>query len=191
MKVLFLLVGKVLSDALSLVPAFTTEDIAGGETSLVYIYYSRPNLRCPACESFNQSISALQSHIPVKKINFFEQPRLASRFYTFLFPSFVVRDGGRSYHLPVDTFERLEEIIKRREWGMFKPRRAWMDVDSRLMGVYSIANDAFFRVMQRSYVIFDPVPGWAINLGFSAIIVYVVYSICTVFTVPGEKKKKE
>ncbi|ADM11442.1 uncharacterized protein Eint_041550 [Encephalitozoon intestinalis ATCC 50506] len=191
MNIVFLLLGKVISDAFSQLPVLRKEDISLDDAFLVYIYYSRPNVHCPACESFNQSISDLQKYIPVKKINFFEDPKIASRFYTFLFPSFVVRDKGRSYHLDVDSFEELEEIIRDRKWTQFKPIRLWMDVDSYFINMYSLANCIFFKAMQRLYVVFDTVPEWAINFGFSAIIGYMVYSICLVFMVPPSDKKKE
>ncbi|CAD25343.1 hypothetical protein [Encephalitozoon cuniculi GB-M1] len=191
MRIIFLLIGKVVSDAFSLLPVLSKEDMEGSGTFLVYIYYSRPNLHCAACESFNRNISMVQKYIPVKKINFFEDPRVASRFYTFLFPSFVVRDGGRSYHLPVDSFEQLEEIIRNRRWAMFKPMARWMDVNSHFASAYSIANCIFFRAMQKSYVVFDAIPAWVVNFGFSAIIAYMLYSICTIFLMPVEKKKKK
>ncbi|AFN82921.1 hypothetical protein EROM_041570 [Encephalitozoon romaleae SJ-2008] len=191
MRIFFLLLGKVMSDAFSLLPVFTKEDVPLDSTFLVYIYYSRPNVHCPACESFNRNISKLQKYIPVKKINFFEDPKVASCFYSFIFPSFVIRDKGRSYHLDVDDFEELEEIVRNKRWTQFKPVRRWMDLDSYFINLYSTANCAFFKVMQKSYVVLDVIPGWIINLGFSAIIAYMVYSICTIFMTPVEKKKKE
>ncbi|KAG5859971.1 hypothetical protein KMI_04g07820 [Encephalitozoon hellem] len=191
MKIFFLLLGSVMSDAFSLLPVFTKEDMALKDTFLVYLYYSRPNVYCPACETFNRNISALQKYIPVKKINFFEDPEVASCFYSFLFPSFIVRDKGRSYHLHVDSFEELEELIKHGKWTQFEPVRRWMDLDSYFIKVYSTANYVFFKAMQKSYVILDAIPVWVINFVFSAIIAYMIYSICAIFMSPVEDKKRE
>ncbi|KHN70005.1 hypothetical protein M896_042050 [Ordospora colligata OC4] len=186
-----LLLGSVLSSIFLSVPDLQRSDLASKEIFLAYIYYSRPNMSCAACEMFNKNISELQRYIPVKKINFFEEPRLGSSFYTFLFPSFVVRDEGRSYHLPVDDYADLEAIVREKRWREFKVTRRWMDVDSYFIKVYSVANHVFFALMQRSYKVIDVIPGWIVSLGFSGAIAYMLYCICIIFVVPGEKEKRE
>lgn len=160
-------------------------------TELVYIYYARPNLVCSACERFNESMLDLQQHMPVLRINFFEDPRLASRFYTLLFPSFVVRHMGRSYHLPVDSFRELEAVVREERWKSYQPTRWYAETDSYITEIYAFTNFLFFRFMQKSYFVVDRIPGWAVTLFFSLVIVYMAHSVYTIFRLPVEKEKQE
>lgn len=188
---LLTLLQVVLSGSFLSLPTLGKEDLTNKGTELVYIYYSRPDIRCPACEEFNLKIPKLQNHIPIRRINFFEDPKLASRFYTLLFPSFVIRSSGRSYFLPVNSFEELEDVIVNEKWRSYKPTRWYLEVDSYLTEIYAMTNFLFFKGMQKSYVVIDMVPSWVVTLLFSTIIVYMVHSIYIVFTLPVKKEKEE
>lgn len=191
MKYVVLVMQAVVCNAFLSLPVLKRADLLERRTELIYIYYTRPNLSCSACEDFNQNICTLQRYVPVRRVNFFEDPMLGSRFYTFLFPSFVMRHEGRSYLLPVDSFEELEDVVRDEKWRGYRPARRYLEVDSYLTEIYAVSNFLFFTCMQKSYVVVDMVPSWVVTLVFSSVIIYMAHSIYTIFTLPVEKEKKE
>jgi hypothetical protein len=160
-------------------------------TELIYIYYERPNLQCPACEDFNKRVSSLSKYMPVKRTNFFQNPYLASHFFPGLFPAFVVRHERRSIHLNVDTYEELVRLLETEAWRGLEPTRWYLETSSVLTKTYALSNYVFFAFIKKSYFVIDNTPNWLITLVISCILVYMAHSIYTIFTLPVQDSRKK
>ncbi|KAM0688251.1 hypothetical protein COBT_000499, partial [Conglomerata obtusa] len=91
-------------------------DLTSNDTLLIFIYYERPGVTCPMCKIIHNQFLEIEN-ITKRKINFYNNPRLASRFLTIFFPALIILDHGRAHHL--DIFlekEQLSSLIEKREW---------------------------------------------------------------------------
>lgn len=177
-------------DFLSL-ETFTLDSLSNKESEFIYVYYLRPGMSCQACEYFNEEISTLSEHITVKKLNFFEDPFTASHFYPFLFPSFYIRENGRTRVINTDSIEALKEIITSGSWRSLKPIPYYKEANTKLTRAYALINHGFFILIQKSYFIVDLIPNWLMTFFFSVIIVYMARSIYIIFSLDIKKAKKK
>jgi hypothetical protein len=189
--VLLVLLGMLTCLALEELQELSFENLDASPTELIYIYYTRPNIQCPACEEFNSKVSSLSEYVPVKRINFFEHPYLASHFFPVLFPAFVLRHQKRSFHLEADTYSELAEILQSGAWRKLEPMRWYLETDSFLTKLYALSNYVFFGLMRRTYFIIDTTPNWLVMLVISCILVYMARSIYIIFTLPIQDPRKE
>lgn len=158
-------------------------------TFLVFLFYERKGVSCPACAHFMPALSKL--YIPVKYLNFAENISLGSRFLQYKFPSFIIRAGGRSYVLQPTDADDLIHIINSKLWLKLQPVSKSIDVNSYFTKAFSSINPLIFKTIRNFYIIADNIPEKLVFIIVICVITYLLYSIFEIFMEPDLKLKTD
>ncbi|EJW01782.1 hypothetical protein EDEG_00373 [Edhazardia aedis USNM 41457] len=178
---------------LDYIKKLTKEDLNENKELLIFIYYENSKFTCPYCEFYSYVVSLLYEKYKdknfIRKINFFENPRLGSRFLLMSFPYLVFYKHGRVHLL---HNEKMLGDIENFDLNLMYPCkncRNWKyNPNSTIIKIYSVSSGVFFGGLYTFYKIFDLIPVWVWSL---FICLVIAFAIKIVFHAIFKKKVKE
>jgi len=169
----------ILSISFDNLSTVTKSDFYDPSTFMIYVYYNRPDQDCPLCKKFNEKISELP--IPIKKINFFTEPFLASHLYIFEFPTFIIRHKLKSYVIRATTVDELFNVVENNKWVNLKPFYALFNPTTYFTKIYAYFYFLFYYFIEYLSDYIEKVPSCVVNGILTFIICYLVISIVNIF----------
>lgn len=185
-----LMLSAILSLSFGDLERLTFEDLKRKDTFLIYAYYDKPGHECPACLDFNEKMASIES-LPIKRINFYTSPYLGSHLLEFIFPSFIIREKGKSYVLSVSSFGELLNLLDSGDWRKSQARRWYLDVDSPIIKAFAVPCFLFFFTMDKWASVVDNTPPFVITCIVCFVIAYLIVSIIGIFREDLEKIKRD
>ncbi|KAF9764227.1 hypothetical protein NGRA_0728 [Nosema granulosis] len=168
----------------------TFEDFKRRDTFLIYAYYDKPGQECQACLNFNEKMATITS-LPIKAVNFYSKTYLGAHLLEFIFPSFIIREDGKSYVLNISSFPELLRLLDSGDWRNSQPVKWYLDVESPLTKVIAVFSFIFFYTMDRWAFVIDNTPPFVITSVICFVIAYLIVSIIGIFKEDIPKVKKD
>ncbi|KAF7684553.1 hypothetical protein TCON_0256 [Astathelohania contejeani] len=151
---------------------FTSQDLSDPSTFLIYIYYESPTMKCQSCTYFMSQLGLI-TEMPIKTINYFTDPKLASRFLVLRFPCFVVQHEGKHYSLPQTNIDELKRCLNSKSWY-----KTQIPTNMLIIRIYSNLMYISFISFQWVNAILKYIPNVVLSIGIGIIGTYIILSMC-------------
>ncbi|KAM0677374.1 hypothetical protein BDAP_002057 [Binucleata daphniae] len=138
-------------------------DIKSSETLLIFIYYERPGLSCPLCNILSEHFDKI-TNIEKRKINFYDNPFLASKFLTIFFPALFVLDHKRAHYLDYLILDDVQKIINEKSWSHKECNKWRNNPNSVFVLFYSYLTFLTFCFMKTCFKYGTKIPTWIISI---------------------------
>lgn len=179
------------------------EDLKVEDLLVIYIYYDRNNFNCANCRYFRTFLEHFK--VNLRFINFGSDVFLASKFNSYVFPSFIIRYKGKSYKMQnIKTGEELLDVVNSLqentsenirnivEKGYAVPFKTYMEVGTFTNSLICNINVFIFKTVDFFYFLMRFMPEWVFHLIIFLIIIYLIYSILrSILDIQNIKKKNE
>lgn len=168
----------------------TYADLSSTQPLLIFIYYERPGLVCPLCSIVYDHLLQI-SNIEKRKINFYDDPFLASKFLTVFFPSLIILDHQKTHHLDVFMeIEQLQELIDKKTWS-HENCNSWRNNPSGKLALpYSYMTYGTFYLMKICYKVASKVPGYVVSITLGLMAACLVIIVIQLITSEIKQKRE-
>ncbi|TBU03952.1 hypothetical protein CWI38_1463p0030 [Hamiltosporidium tvaerminnensis] len=169
-----------ISSELQKIPIFEIKNLSDTSPTLLYIYFERPDYKCPYCDIYSDYISKL--NFPgTKRLNYFDNPFLASKFLVFRFPALIIYFKENCYFIEIKSYEELERIISNSEWLNYNPVNSFINPNSLFSLIFSYSMWLFFLIFKKIIFFIDLIPTVVFSIFFGILGGYVAYTTIKIF----------
>lgn len=165
----------------TLIEDLETKDLYNTENFLIYIYYERLDFKCPLCNKVFENIKNI--NFKIKKLNFYENPYLGSKFMSILFPTLLLKINTKIYYIDKIHFFNIEDLCINFKKYNLKPLKWYNDPRSYLGSFNSYLFYYFYIVLQKSVNVVKSLPLWLFSFLFGGITFLLFLSVHRLFTI--------
>ena len=174
------------------------KDLESKEMFVIYVYYDRNNFNCTNCKYFRTFLEEIKMNM--KFINFGSDVFLGSKFDSYIFPAFILRNNKKTYKFKnINTGEQLLKIINGlseneltienlMKEGYLMQFKSILEPGTKTNTFICYCNVIIFKCIDVAYFIMKFIPEWLFHTFIFLIVGYLIYSIVAVIR---EDKKKE
>ncbi|ORD93805.1 hypothetical protein ECANGB1_1532 [Enterospora canceri] len=171
--------------------ALKPDDLSRRDLFLIYVYYDRNNFNCANCKYFRTFLTEIRMNM--KFINFGSNVFLGSKFNSYIFPAFIIRSRDKSYRINriqdgddlVGMVNRIAadetELTNLVFSGHIVPFSSRMEIGSFCNTFICYMNVLIFWFIDLCYLCMYVVPDWFVNAILIGVIIYLIYSIVSMF----------
>lgn len=152
----------------------TLEDLKSEDRILIYVYYERPNYKCPTCFMYEDELKKV-INISIKKINFYENTQLAARLCNVFFPAFIIYDHKRLHHIELMSGLEIMEVFSKNAYSHTNCAKWYNNPSNVVLIIHSYAIHIFLSTLGNFYIVLDKVPSFVTSIVIGFLIASIIY----------------